>query len=152
MKFKSITALTVCIAFLGASVVPASMLPCCCSPMKTESSCCSVPAVDTGDNLPSCCKSKATPNSTISCGYNLETDQSGLNPKPSSLRCHCSSHNKAPTLTDSRSLTPNIFESLHLVLQDIDTLIPSAQSENGFTRSQHSDSIHPLLKSSSLRI
>lgn len=152
LKLRSVIALTVCIAFLGTSVVPASVLPCCCSFNKTESSCCSVPAVDTGDSLPSCCKSKATTNSTASFGYNHETEPYGLTPKQSSLKCHCSSHNKAPILTDSRSLTPNIYESLCLVLFDVDSLITSAQLETGIARSQHCSSIHPLLKSSSLRI
>ena len=150
---RSAIALMVCMVFIGTSAIPASSLPCCCSSKKIQSRCCEIPAADSQNALPACCKAgPAEPYSPGSLSENNDLDSSSLTQQHSSLRCHCASHTKAPLLADSRSLSPSGHESLSPVLADIATTICSSAIGATVSKSPLSAGMHPLLKSSSLRI
>lgn len=153
MRFRTTIALTVCIAFLGTSIVPASILPCCCSLKKVKSECCSIPTSDDQEQAPSCCGSKNSSNSGVRLTSDNATDSCGLTADQSKLRCQCSSQTKAPALTDSRSLTPNIYETLASVYNLCENFfcLLDVDSANVYYSSSF-DPIHRLLQSGSLRI
>lgn len=153
LKLRSAIALTVCMVFIGTSVIPASSLPCCCSSKKIQSRCCEVPVSDPQENLSPCCKSgPANSFSSELFSENTAADSCSLTHQQSSLRCHCSSQTKAPLLADSRSFTPSGHELLSPALVDMATILCPSSIVNTVSKSPISTSIHPLLKSSSLRI
>lgn len=153
LKMRSAIALMVCMVFIGTSAIPASSLPCCCSAKKIQSRCCEVPEADPQNTLPACCKAgSAEPYSPGSLSENNGLDSSSLTQQQLSLRCHCASHTKAPLLADSRSLSPGGHETLSPVLADIATMICASGIVPTVSKSPLSAGMHPLLKSSSLRI
>ncbi len=152
MRFRTLTALTVCIAFLGASIAPALAVPCCCAPKKVQTSCCPVPAPQVETSVPSCCEAQTQSDNSEGLALNDYIDSCGLLSDQTIVRCQCSSHTKTTILTDIRSLSTNIDHSLVSGPAICQHTLVGVDLGIRFANSASSPPVHPLLKSLALRI
>lgn len=152
MKLRAVISITVCIALLGTSVVPAAMLPCCCSLKKTEASCCSIPSVESQPPVPSCCQAKSGVLKSETGLKGPQAENCGLSGNQASFKCMCASHTKAPVVTDARSSSQPAQDSFY-VCNTLAGLVDTCDfPETVPSLTPSPPVIAPLLQSCSLRI